>query len=200
MTSTKRVILVRHGETWANREGRILGRSDSPLTPEGIHVAGQLADIIAHERLGICYSSSLGRALASAKIYLKGSGCLLLPRSAMCELSCGSWEGKHKNEVMPDKTAIRSTWFEKPPGGESYSDAEERLKPFIVELNSSKCSEPALVVGHAGINRVFLKLWLDLSPEDAVKVHFAHDMVCTLNGKELAGTSLTLGPFARLIT
>jgi broad specificity phosphatase PhoE len=124
MHNRKRVILVRHGETWANREGRILGSSDSPLTPEGIHVAEKLAEIVTRETVSVAFSSSLGRAMSSAAIYTKEIDCSILPRSAMSELTCGSWEGRIRTEAVPGRTVIRATWYDRPPGGESYSDAE----------------------------------------------------------------------------
>jgi broad specificity phosphatase PhoE len=56
-----------------------------------------------------------------------------------------------------------------------------------------KYSGSILVIGHAGVNRVFLKLWLDLPPEYAVKIRFEHDMIYVLDGKELSARSLSLG-------
>ncbi len=193
MYNRKRVILVRHGETWANREGRVLGSSDSPLTPEGIQVAEKLAQIIARESVSVAFSSSLGRALSSASIYTKEINCPILPRSAMSELACGSWEGRIRTEAAPVRTVIRATWHDRPPGGESYSDAEDRVGCFIKELNSSEYSDSILVIGHAGVNRVFLKLWLELPPEHAVRIRFEHDMVYVMDGKELSGMSVSLG-------
>ncbi len=81
----------------------------------------------------------------------------------MCELKCGRWEGRKRREVLSGEI-MRATWHDRPPGGESYSDAEVRVGSFIRELNSSDYSDSILVVGHAGINRVFLKLWLGLAP------------------------------------
>ncbi|MBI5251280.1 MAG: histidine phosphatase family protein [Desulfomonile tiedjei] len=193
MDSKKRVILVRHGETWDNREGRIMGSSDSPLTPEGIQVAKLLAKSIVNEKISVAFSSSLGRALSSAEIYTRDINCPVLPRPAMCELACGLWEGRIRTEAEPGRTAIRTTWYDRPPGGESYSDAEDRVGSFIRELNSSDYSNPVLVVGHAGINRVFLKLWLGLPPDHAIRILFAHDMLYVLDGKSLSGMSVSLG-------
>lgn len=199
MAINKRVILARHGETWGNREGRVLGSSDSRLTPEGIQVAEILAKEIANETISVAFSSSLGRALSSTKIYTRDLNCAIIPRTAMRELACGLWEGRLRTEAAPGRTVVRSTWYDRPPEGESYSDAEERVGSFIGELNSSAYSPSILVVGHAGINRVFLKLWLDLSPELALKIYFGHDMFYVLDGKALSGMSLSRGRLDGLI-
>jgi broad specificity phosphatase PhoE len=198
MDAKKRVILVRHGETEFNRNGRIMGSADSPLTPEGIQVAHELAKIIRKQRIGVVFSSSLGRALSSAKIYAQGLGCPILPRAEMSELNCGIWEGRVRKEVLSGEI-MRATWHDRPPGGESYADAELRVGSFIRELNASGSSDSILVVGHAGVNRVFLKLWLGLPPEYAVKIHFAHDTLYMLDGGEVSGMSVSLGKLEGLI-
>jgi broad specificity phosphatase PhoE len=41
--------------------------------------------------------------------------------------------------------------------------------------------DPILVVGHAAVNRVFLKIWLNLSPEQAMRIKFSHDTLYDIN-------------------
>ena len=41
--------------------------------------------------------------------------------------------------------------------------------------------DPILVVGHAAVNRVFLKIWLNLSPEQAMRIQFSHDTLYYIN-------------------
>ena len=81
------------------------------------------------------------------------------------ELSCGEWERCSLHDVKPGHKAIRENWQERPPGGESYQDAEERMASFIEEVCSGAAPDIILVVSHAGAIRVFLKLWLGLDPE-----------------------------------
>jgi len=193
MNKKQRIILVRHGETWSNREGRILGSSDSPLTPEGIELAEKLACIIVDYGMEAVFSSSLGRALSSAEIYTGKTGCPIFPRSGMRELGCGLWEGRIRAEVAPDKNMIRTAWNDRPPGGESYSDGESRVGLFVSELKSFVDCDSVLVVGHASVNRVFLKLWLGLTPEFAARIHTHHDMIYILQDNEVSGVSISLG-------
>ena len=62
-----RFIVVRHGETAWNAQGRIQGHLDSPLNEEGMAQALLLAERLAPEPFDHFYSSDLGRALQTAQ-------------------------------------------------------------------------------------------------------------------------------------
>jgi broad specificity phosphatase PhoE len=173
----KKIVLARHGETIFNRDGFIMGRSDSPLTPEGISAAKQVARLIEEQNIRTVFCSPLGRARMSTDIYTARTGLPILVREAMAELSCGEWEGKPRSEVGDGVQLIRKTWMDRPPGGESYSDGETRVAPFIQEITSEDVQYPILVVGHASVNRVFLKLWSSLDPECAMMINCPHDTI-----------------------
>lgn len=189
---------MRHGETQANRGGLVLGSADSPLTPEGLQVAQQLTAFVSRQQVETVFSSPLGRALTSAGIYTQEKKTILV-RPALSELRAGEWELKFRADVAPGKPHIRPTWWDRPPGGESYADAESRMSQFVEELRATIPAEPILVVGHAGINRVFLKLWLDLSPDYAVKVDCPHDTAYILNGRSVSAFSVSRGPIHELL-
>ena len=93
----------------------------------------------------------------------------------MAELSAGQWESKPRNTVLADKPKIRTNWTEKPPGGESYEDGESRVEAFIQKLHNEESSQRILIVGHAAVNQVFLKIWLKLEPEKALQIEIPHD-------------------------
>lgn len=194
----RKIILMRHGETQANRGGLVLGSADSPLTPEGLQVAQQLTAFVSRQQVETVFSSPLGRALTSAGIYTQEKKTILV-RPALSELRAGEWELKFRADVAPGKPHIRPTWWDRPPGGESYADAESRMSQFVEELRATIPAEPILVVGHAGINRVFLKLWLDLSPDYAVKVDCPHDTAYILNGRSVSAFSVSRGPIHELL-
>ncbi len=198
ISGPQRIILMRHGETKANREGRVLGSADSPLTAEGFEVAKQLAAFVSRQEVGAVFSSPLGRAVTSAGIYTKERKTIIL-RPALSELCAGEWELKLRADVVPGKPHIRPTWWDRPPGGESYADAESRMNQFLEELQVTVPEEPVLLIGHAGINRVFLKLWLGLSPDFAVKVDCPHNTAYILNGRSVSGFSVNRGPIHELL-
>jgi len=178
--STKLIILARHGETVSNRDGLIMGQSDSELTSRGLAAVKALAEKLTLHRPRVIYASSLGRAVSSAKIYSEKLGIPIVMREALIELSSGAWTDKTRDEVVRGRRHIRTSWTDRPPGGESYQDAESRVFTLITEIEADKGSEIALVVGHASVNRVFLKLWLELEPDIALRVNVPHDSVYLL--------------------
>ena len=61
------IILIRHGETEWNVQGRLQGQKDSSLTAIGIAQANALAKRMKSENFSHLYSSDLGRAMDTAK-------------------------------------------------------------------------------------------------------------------------------------
>ena len=157
-----------------------MGRSDSSLTPEGRASAQALAGILVHEGIGTIFSSPLGRAFSTASIYGEALVLPVLKKDGMAELSFGTWEGEPRTAVGKPPGALRTDWNDRPPGGESYRDAEERVSEVISEIRARTDGKTMLVVGHAGVNRVFLKLWLDLDPGRALRIECAHEVLYCL--------------------
>jgi broad specificity phosphatase PhoE len=174
------VILGRHGQTVFNRDGLIMGHSDSPLTAEAIPVAKGLAELVSGDGVARIFCSSLGRATQTAGIYSARLGIAVSGTDAMMELSCGQWEGKTRAETIGDREFLRRTWDDRPPDGESYLDAESRVGRFISDLLNLPSEETVLVIGHAGVNRVFLKLWLKISKDIAIRVQCPHERLYLL--------------------
>lgn len=193
-STNKKLILARHGETIFNRDGFIMGRSDSTLTPEGLTAAKLVAGIVGDQGIRTVFSSSLGRARLSAEIYTQGMGLPIHMRDAIAELSCGEWEGRLRREVLKAEHLIRDTWLDKPPGGESYLDAETRVSQFIREITSDGVQHPIFVVGHASVNRVFLKLWCNLDPECAIVINCPHDTIYIIENRCRVSARSVNGP------
>jgi broad specificity phosphatase PhoE len=195
----KKIILARHGETLWNRDRLIMGRSNSELTLEGVSIAKKLARLIEKEDVQAVYSSPLGRAVSSAAIYTGSLGLPILPKHELAELSCGEWEGCSLRDVEPGRKAIRENWQDRPPEGESYQDSEARIGSFIRDICSNMYPERILVVSHAGAGRVFLKLWLGLEPELAIKVDFPHDTIFILGNNGGVVVRSTHGANTRIL-
>ncbi len=178
------VYLTRHGETIANREGIILGRSDAPLTASGILVTARLGKVLKGCGISFILTSPLGRARKSAEIFGREIGVTPVAIDEMSELSCGLWEGMPRREVLGQRNMIRSTWTDRPPGGESCEDAEERVGSSIGIIRRELSKGPVLVVGHSVVNRVLIRLWYQLEPLFAVDLIHPHDLIRVLSLEE----------------
>lgn len=62
------VYLLRHGQTWFNKYNRMQGWSDTPLTPDGRHVAELAAQKLKDIPFAEAFSSDARRAVDTCKI------------------------------------------------------------------------------------------------------------------------------------
>lgn len=155
-TAGARLILVRHGETDFNREGRWQGAgSDPPLNATGIEQAAALVPPLASVELAAIYTSPLIRAMQTAEPVARAHGLPPGPLDAMREMHHGEWEGRTKDEILAGWCAEYEAFEADPagvrrPGGESYGDLEARMWPALERLASRHAGEQALIVTHAG--------------------------------------------------
>jgi len=172
-----RLIVARHGETAYNRDGLILGQSDSILTVNGLATVHRMAEMLSVYGPEAIFSSTLGRAAYTSAIYSERLCVPIYFREALAELSCGIWEGGKRSDLEADQGSLRNAWTERPTGGESFADAETRVISLISEIRTSGNCSNILIVGHAAVNRVLLGIWLGLEPGKAIKLVFPHDAV-----------------------
>ena len=181
----KSIFLSRHAETESNREGKIMGQSDSALTEKGISDTGKIIEVLSKEDINIIISSPLGRASTTAGMFSKELQKPAVIHDGLAELASGLWEGKYRNEVLPENEPIRKSWNEKPQGGESFYDTEERVKRVIKLVKTLSVKYNILLVGHGGINQVLLTLWYNLPKERKTLPLQPHNLVYILSDDEV---------------
>jgi probable phosphoglycerate mutase len=138
--------LVRHGETLWNREGKLLGWTDLPLTLEGEAQARALKGLLPPLP---AYSSDLARALRTAEL----AGFRPEATRALREIHFGALEGAPWEALEPayKEALLRFQGFH-PPGGESLEAFQERVFRFLEGLKA-----PALLFTHGGVVRATLR-------------------------------------------
>ena len=87
------LLLVRHGETDWNAEGRLQGHTDRPLSDYGRGQARRLAEELEGEELEAIYSSDLARARETAEIVGERLGLPIALEPDLREKDWGTWEG-----------------------------------------------------------------------------------------------------------
>jgi broad specificity phosphatase PhoE len=137
------LLLVRHGETDWNADGRLQGQTDRPLSDFGRRQALQLAEELADEELEAIYSSDLARARETAEIVAKRVGQAVALDPELREKDWGTWEGL--TAVERDRVEFV---------GESTKAHQERI---LVALRRIAKRHPGdglvLVVTHGGSMR-----------------------------------------------
>lgn len=99
------IYLVRHGETAWNRESRIQGREDVPLSEEGRRQSERCAAGFSGVRLAAVLSSPLSRALDTAERIARAEGVPLRCEPDLTERDFGSVSGKIIDIFNPEKYA-----------------------------------------------------------------------------------------------
>ncbi len=162
-----RLLLVRHGETVANRDRIIQGpRIDAPLSTLGRQQASCLADALAGEPLRAIYTSPLVRARETAEAVLSrhadARAGLHLPLQVVPELyefDYGHFAGRTYDDTRDEMDQVLDAWKlgfvgEAMPGGESAILAQHRIRPFVERLAQEAAAATIAVVAHGRINRI----------------------------------------------
>ncbi len=150
------LLLVRHGETDWNRDGRWQGHSDTHLNDVGreqaLRVAGELHDV------DVVYSSDLARARETAEIIAGALGIDIRFDPRLRERSFGAWEGLTAPEIESDFAEAHARWLAGDGAGaddaEPFAAFGARVTGFIEEALERHPDETVLVVAHGGSIRV----------------------------------------------
>jgi len=156
-----KVYLLRHGETAYNADGnRYCGRTDIELTTKGLRQAKFVFEQLRDTKIDEVYASPLFRAKRTAEI---ASGeRKVITDERLIEIDFGHWEGKTREEFIEEDASLWENWSNEPEkfkaGGSGESGAEiiDRLNSFYDEMISKHNGKTILVVGHNGVNRLFI--------------------------------------------
>ncbi len=154
------ILLVRHGETDWNRDGRIQGQSDPPLNDRGREQARSLARQLEGLPLDAVYSSDLVRARETAEILAAGLDLPVIVDPDLREIDFGSWEGLTAEEVRtrwPDAFERRATVEPAAyDGGETHAALLRRVGAAVRRLVGIHAGGQILLVAHGGPVRALL--------------------------------------------
>ena len=158
------VLLVRHGETPWNREGRYQGRTDIPLSADGEAQVRALGLRLAHVPIARAVASPLSRARRTAEAIMVGRTTTLELDEGLLEISHGEWEGQLATDIELSHAELFGTWRTNPdrhvpagPGAETLGDVEDRAWPVLLNLCSGLgANETGLLVAHDAVNRALL--------------------------------------------
>ncbi len=157
------IVLVRHGETDANRSGLLLGQADPPLNALGRQQANAVADALRREPVSVVHTSPLLRARETAAAIGEATGAPLEVDERLIELDYGDWDERPIAELPRDvATAWRADPTFAPPGGESLVDLRARVAPCAAALLDRAREGVAVAVSHVSPIKAIVLWALDL--------------------------------------
>lgn len=154
--SERLVHLVRHGETGWNKEFRVQGTTDIPLSEEGERQARELIPQLKEIKFDRVYTSVLRRAIQTAEIALDGAEIPLHRHGGLNERRFGEYEGKTWAEIDAQygEGALNNR---DPLGGETREEFELRVNGTLDEILANHLGETILIVTHGGTVREIKK-------------------------------------------
>ncbi len=148
-----RLIVLRHGMTDWNRDGRLQGQADPPLNEMGREQARRAAEMPALAHCRAVYSSDLKRAVETASIVAERLKIPIHIDHRLREIHQGHWEGMLVEEVQ-QRFPIEWAAHEKEPqtfpipGGEAVADVAARMRAVADEIAARHPRETIAIVAH----------------------------------------------------
>ncbi|MEB3352355.1 MAG: histidine phosphatase family protein [Cyanobacteriota bacterium] len=168
-----RLLLVRHGETDWNRQGRFQGQIDIPLNANGRRQGEAAASFLAAVPLDRAYTSAMARPRQTAELILAAHpGVPLTATTGLLEIGHGLWEGRLESEIAEGWPQLLADWKRAPetvqmPEGETIQQVWDRsLATWRRIAASLGPEETALVVAHDAVNKTILCALLGLGAGD----------------------------------
>jgi broad specificity phosphatase PhoE len=143
------VYLLRHGETAYNADGnRYCGRTDIELTEKGLAQARGVFERLKGVKIDVA-------EIASGTTDVATDGRII-------EVDFGQWEHKTKEEFIEEDPSSWKGWMDEPETsragrtGETGKEIVHRVDAFFNEMLLKHTGETIVVVGHNGINRLYM--------------------------------------------
>ena len=158
----QKILLIRHGETDWNVEGRGQGFARTDLNINGQRQAQALATFLSKRPISAIYSSDLPRTVQTAQPLADTLGIQPVLDERWREINLGIFEGTTYEEAKqryPTEVAARQAdyWGHRIPKGESRRDLQERAYDALQAVIASDNGREVVVVSHGGT--LYVLLW-----------------------------------------
>ena len=163
-----KIYIARHGETTWNVEGRIQGRSDPDLSPQGVVQSLALLDQLKDRPLSAIYTSTLKRSIRTAQPIAKFLNLPIQRQPELDEIAFGIMEGIQvsgfnlNEELKREWERFKVDRFRyRIPGAENFTDVANRLRPFKEKILRDHTGDEILIIGHMIVNRFLIGMLLE---------------------------------------
>ena len=192
-----KLILVRHGETYWNKE-RIVqgGDSDIELNDTGLEQARKIAAFLENEPIIAIISSPLKRAIATAEAVANRHKLSVEIDQGLRELRVGDLEGISLSNLSTTFSQFLMQWWQdkgstKLPNGESLIDLQQRAWNVVESLLERYKTNPehnkdttVVVVSHYFVTLAIIIKALNLPLDSYIKFRVDLGGVSTLEFRD----------------
>lgn len=158
-------ILIRHGETIWNAEGRFQGHQNISLNEVGRAQAAVVARASARYHFEALYTSDLARASETAELVAAVHHLPVHRDQRLREADFGAWEGLALPEIAARWPELLAVWREdpthiRPPDGETLAELQARVVDVLHDLQARHPAGQVGIVAHGGTIRAAIALAL----------------------------------------
>jgi len=153
---TTELIIVRHGQTVWNQEGRHQGHLDSDLSELGVQQAQAIANRLANVSFAALYSSDLKRAYHTAQYIAQKTGHTITADQRLRERNYGIFRGLTITEIKEKFPAEFSAFKSGDPDyvipeGESTRQKYDRTMQCMLQIVTTHLGRRVVIVTHGGV-------------------------------------------------
>lgn len=157
MSASRRIVVLRHGQTEHNAKGIWQGQLDAPLSEKGHVQALAAAAALVHFRPSRVVASDLSRAADTGGDVARACGIPIALDPRWREIHVGRWQGMTNEEVrerFPEERAQhdRGEDFKRGVDGESITDVARRVREAIDELVAAMTPGETVVIATHGVS------------------------------------------------
>ena len=167
-------VVVRHGETTWGADARFAGREDVPLTDRGRRQARAVADRIRRLAPSIVLTSPLLRCRDTADAIAGPEQVPVVIDDRLQDGLLGEWTGYRAAEIQqrwPEQfTAWRSDPDARPPGGESFTEIRDRVRPLLRDTLAAYRGHAVVLVTHAATAKMIMTIALNVPSTVAYRI------------------------------
>ena len=169
-----RFLVIRHGETTFGAQARFTGREDVPLTDRGRRQAAAVADRVGSLAPAVVLTSPLVRCRDTAKAIGTRSGAQSVEDDRLLDGGLGEWTGLRVDEIEAGWPEEFAAWRRDPagapPGGESFTQVRDRVRPLMTEALRDYQGDTVVLVTHAAVAKMILTTALQVDPAVAYRL------------------------------
>jgi alpha-ribazole phosphatase len=180
-----RFWLIRHGALVEEARHRCYGALDFALSESGRAQMAWAAEYLAREPLTAIYTSSLSRAIESARIIAASRSRPIHIAPDLREMNFGDLEGLTYDEIATRHPEIYRQWVNTPtealfPNGESFSEMRARVLRAFAAIQAETEGHTVAIVTHGGVIRILIAWALQMPDKCLFRLAQDHGAISLL--------------------